>query len=214
MSTTFSDHRRPRNIRLGVLGIQGAVLEHERSLRKSLKELGMKGDVKRVRYEEEIEGLDGLVIPGGESSTISRILGQKKIREKIISRAEEGMHIMGTCAGAILLAKEGGTAVDGSDTQLLELMDIEVERNAFGRQRRSFESYVDTNIAKRFPGVFIRAPMIVNCWGKCTPLGRLEEVIIAAEQDNLLALVFHPELTSDLRIHTYFVQNIIKKYKK
>ncbi|MFW5907399.1 MAG: pyridoxal 5'-phosphate synthase glutaminase subunit PdxT [Candidatus Natronoplasma sp.] len=198
-------------MRLGVLGVQGAVLEHERSLRASLKELGVEGDVKTITAKDHLKGLDGLVIPGGESSTISRILDQKKMRENMISKANEGMHIMGTCAGAILLARQGGTAVGSSDTRLLEMMDMKVKRNGFGRQKRSFESYVDIkNIGENFPGVFIRAPIITECWGKCTSIGELEGLTIAAEQSNLLAVVFHPELTSDLSVHNYFIKKILK----
>lgn len=184
-------------------------MEHEKALKRTLEELEIAGQVKIVNSRDPLENLDGLVIPGGESSTISRILDRKKMREKIISKAEAGMHILGTCAGAILLANEGGTAVERSETRLLELMDMKVERNAFGRQRRSFESFVDIEkIGERFPGVFIRAPMIGECWGSCTPLAELEGIIVAAEQSNLLALVFHPELTSDLRIHRYFIEKI------
>ncbi|MEF8873921.1 MAG: pyridoxal 5'-phosphate synthase glutaminase subunit PdxT [Candidatus Thermoplasmatota archaeon] len=196
-------------MKIGVLGAQGAVLEHEKALKRTLEELEIDAGVKIIRSRSKLENLDGLVIPGGESSTISRILDRKNMREEIISKAEEGMHILGTCAGAILLASEGGKAVEDSDTRLLELMDMKVERNAFGRQKRSFESYVDIDkIGKRFPGVFIRAPMIEECWGSCTPLAELEDIIVAAEQSNLLALVFHPELTSDLRIHRYFIEKV------
>ncbi len=196
-------------MRIGVLGVQGAVSEHVSSFEKSLEKLGMDGQVVKIDEEEQIEGLDGLTIPGGESSTISRLI-ESGLRETISQEVKDGMHIMGTCAGSILLAKEGDEAVDRSDTRLLELMDMKVSRNAFGRQRYSFECELDiNNIGDDFPAVFIRAPAIDECWEGCEPLATIEDVIVGAEQDNFLALSFHPELTHDLRVHIYFLKKIV-----
>lgn len=196
-------------MKIGVLSVQGAVKEHMDALERALDEMDTDAGVMKVKSKEQLLDLDGLIIPGGESSTISRLIDKFDLRKKIIERSEEGMQIMGTCAGSILLAKEGDQAVDRSDTELLELMDMSVERNAFGRQKRSFESRLDINgIADDFPAVFIRAPAIVGCGAGCSTLAEIEDVIVAAEQDNHLALVFHPELTGDTRVHEYFLEKV------
>ena len=196
-------------MKIGVLAVQGAVSEHVNILKKAVDEMGLQGSVSPVRFPDEIEQLDGLVIPGGESSTISRLLDAMNIRDLIIEKAEGGMQLMGTCAGSILLAKEGDEAVDRSDTELLGLMDMSVKRNAFGRQKFSFEHRLDIErIADDFHAVFIRAPAIDECWKRCEPLSHVKDTIVAAEQDNLLALSFHPELTDDIRVHKYFLEKI------
>ncbi len=198
-------------MKIGVLAVQGAVSEHVTILNGAMDQMELEGSVSQVRFSDEIEPLDGLVIPGGESSTISRLLDAMEIRDLIIEKAEAGMQLMGTCAGSILLAKEGDEAVDRSDTKLLGLMDMSVKRNAFGRQKFSFEYKLDIDrIADEFHAVFIRAPAIDRCWGSCEPLSRVKDNIVAAEQDNLLALSFHPELTDDMRIHKYFLEKIIE----
>lgn len=196
---------------IGVLAVQGAVSEHVKILERAIDEHGFEGTVSEVKLPDEIQPLDGLVIPGGESSTISRLLDAMRIRELIIDKARDGMHIMGTCAGSILLAKEGDKAVDRSDTELLGLMDMSVKRNAFGRQKFSFEYNIDIDgIADSFHAVFIRAPAIDRCWVDCKPLARVKDTVVAAEQDNFLAFSFHPELTDDDRIHRYFIEKILE----
>lgn len=195
---------------VGVLSVQGAVVEHLKSLKKAADGIQVHLNLKKVRSAETIECLDGLIIPGGESSTISRLIDNLDLRRTITSRVEDGMQVMGTCAGSILLAKEGGPAVEDSDTRLLGLMDMKVERNAFGRQKDSFEYEMDIEgIATSFPAVFIRAPAITDCSGCCRPLGHIKDTIIAAEEKNRLALVFHPELTADDRVHRYFIEKMM-----
>ncbi len=196
-------------MKVGVLAVQGAVVEHMESTEKTMDELGLDGEVVRIRKRGSIPDCDGLIIPGGESSTISRLIDKFGLREKILEEAEEGMQIMGTCAGSILLASEGDEAVERSDTKLLKLMDMSVERNAFGRQKKSFEKQVDLDgIGREFPGVFIRAPAITGCGNGCRVLSKLEDTIIAAEDENKLAMVFHPELTGDTRVHEYFLEKM------
>lgn len=196
-------------MKIGVLAVQGAVSEHVSSLREVMEKLDIQGDVYSLKTPETVDKLDGLIIPGGESSTISRLIDTFRIREKVLKCASEGLYIMGTCAGSILLAKEGGRAVKKSDTNLLELMDMKVKRNAFGRQRESFEYPIDIEeIATDFKAVFIRAPAIERCGERCQVLSRLDDVIVAARQDNFFAFVFHPELTDDLRVHEYFLKEI------
>lgn len=194
---------------IGILSVQGAFLEHELSLKKASKKLDFEADIHRVKSSQDISNLDGLVIPGGESSTISRLIKRFDMSQMIIEKADEGMHILGTCAGSILMASEGDGAVQKSDTSLLSLMNMSVKRNAFGRQRYSFECKVDIEgICDNYPAVFIRAPAIKECRYDCTPLAHVDGTTIAAEQENLLSLVFHPELTEDLRIHEYFFEKV------
>ncbi len=196
-------------MKTGILSVQGAFLEHELSLKRASKKLDFNADINRVKSSQQISNLDGLVIPGGESSTISRLIENFEIGYAIKEKADQGMPIMGTCAGSILMATEGDKAVQKSNTSLLSLMNTSVKRNAFGRQRYSFEYSVDIKgVCENFPGVFIRAPAITECRDNCRSLAQIEGTTIAAEQENLLSLVFHPELTEDLRIHEYFLEKV------
>ena len=188
-------------MRIGVLAVQGAFVEHIAALHK------LKVEALPVRLPAELEGLDGLIIPGGESTSISRLMLEYDLASEIRNLAERGLAIMGTCAGMILLAREP------SDPKVrpLGLMDITVKRNAFGRQRESFEAELSIPALgeKPFPGVFIRAPIIEQANGSTEVLTRLDNgTIVAARQERLLASAFHPELTDDLRFHKYFVDII------
>lgn len=196
-----------RDVRkIGVLSVQGAVSEHLEMVNQALKETGSKGSVVVVKRRDQIEEMDSLIIPGGESTTISRLIEKQELREIIIRRAKVGMPIMGTCAGCILLAKAGDEEVQRTDTGLLSLMSMKVVRNAFGRQRESFEAGVRISAFEDdFPGVFIRAPAIVEVWGECNELARLDKYVVMAQQGNLLAVAFHPELSGDSRIHRFFL---------
>jgi 5'-phosphate synthase pdxT subunit len=188
-------------MRVGVLAVQGAFAEHIAALKK------LEVEAQPVRLPAELLGLDGLVIPGGESTSISRLLLDYDLADGIKDLAERGLAIMGTCAGMILLARES------ADPKIkpLGLMDIRVKRNAFGRQRESFE--VELTIPalgeKPFPGVFIRAPIIEQASDGVETLCQLDSsTIVAARQERLLAAAFHPELTDDLRFHKYFVDMV------
>ncbi len=185
-------------MRIGVLASQGAFAEHI----AKLQELGI--EAVPVRLPGELEGLRGLIIPGGESTTIGRLMRDYELTAKIRELAGKGMAVLGTCAGMILLAR------DSSDSRFepLGLMDITVRRNAFGRQRDSFEAElsVPTLGEKPFPGVFIRAPLIERVNGKAEVLATLAGgAIVGVREGKMLALAFHPELTDDLRFHRYFV---------
>lgn len=198
-------------IKIGVLGFQGAVSEHVEILNKTLKELGLKGQVFSVKTPEQLEEVRGLVIPGGESTTIGR-LSAKGLAAKIVERAAKGMPILGTCAGLILMAKEVYDAKLGPvDQPILRLMDMRVVRNFFGRQGESFEAPLTIPLLGResFPGVFIRAPVVEKVWGEAEPLATYNGKIVAVQQGRLLATAFHPELTEDLRLHKYFVKLIL-----
>lgn len=186
-------------MRVGVLALQGAVAEHIRMLEK----LGATAvSVKKV---EDLQGLDGLIIPGGESTTISKLMHKYDLMEAVRQFGEAKKPIFGTCAGAIVLAKE----IQGQKEHHLGLMDIKVERNAFGRQKDSFEVVLPVaDVAADYPAVFIRAPYIVEVGERGRVLAKYEDKIVAARVDHYLACAFHPELTEDTRLHKYFLDMI------
>lgn len=150
-----------------------------------------------------------MIIPGGESTTISRILFKSGVYDAILQRLQQDtLYIIGTCAGCVLLAKE--IVGNKDDVKLLHTMDMQVERNAFGRQKESFEKSIRIKgFSEPYNAIFIRAPTIKKVWGKCEILSEIDKKIIAARQDKFLALSFHPELTNDLRIHEYFLEMIV-----
>jgi 5'-phosphate synthase pdxT subunit len=195
-------------INIGVIGIQGAISEHHASMRKALEETKNPGNVFIVRHKEDLKNIDAIILPGGESTTISRILFQSGLHNEILNLIEtNNIPIMGTCAGCVLLAKELTHASD--DVKLLKLIDMKVKRNAFGRQKNSFEQKISIDgLNNPYNAVFIRAPIIEKIWGKCKPLAKIDDEIVMVRQNNLLALSFHPELTEDLRIHKYFLEMI------
>ncbi|MDO8692189.1 MAG: pyridoxal 5'-phosphate synthase glutaminase subunit PdxT [Dehalococcoidia bacterium] len=190
--------------KVGVLALQGAFAEHLSALAR----LGIEG--LPVRLPEQLDGLDGLIIPGGESTTISKLMLSYGIFEALRVRIESGLAVWGTCAGMILLARE----TDDKKLPVTGLMDIRVKRNAFGRQLESFEH--DLSIPALGPdpfhAVFIRAPVIECVGANVEVLARLSPgPIVAARQGRLLATAFHPELTTDLRFHQYFLGKVAGK---
>jgi len=202
-----------KKLKLGVLALQGAVSEHIEVLEKAMKRLKFKGEVIKVRKKDDLEGISGLVIPGGESTTINKLMIKTEIQEEILKLAKKGLPILGTCAGAILLAKKGDEQVEKTNIILLDLMEMKVLRNAYGRQVNSFEVEVKIPAIgqKFFKAVFIRAPIIEKVWGKTLIWAQYQKEIIGARKGNILALTFHPELTNNLRIHEYFIK-IARKY--
>ncbi len=191
-------------MRIGVLSLQGDFSEHTAILEK----LGV--EVTAVRQPAQLEGLDGLIIPGGESTTMLNLMRSYNLVQPLRELIQNGLPVMGTCAGMILLAKR----VTNTDMETLAVMDIEVRRNAFGRQVDSFEAELDIPLPgeEPFPAVFIRAPFIVDTDSGVEILCRLpDDTIVAARQGNLLALAFHPELNCDSRLHRYFL-DMVKGY--
>ena len=189
----------------GVLALQGDFLEHVQMLRS------LDVETVEVRLPQQLRELDGLIIPGGESTTIGKLAVAYKLVEPIRRMAEEGRPVWGTCAGMILLAKD-----IGRDQPLIGVMDVAVKRNAFGRQVDSFEAdlaipALDAVSAaeeqgRPFRAVFIRAPYIQSVGDQVLVLSRLADgTIVAARQDNLLATAFHPEISGDTRFHRYFL---------
>ncbi len=195
-------------MRIGIIGVQGDVSEHVEAVARAMKEFGFVGEAFAVRRLEDLEKVDGLTIPGGESTTISKVLMKRGLFDEIVRRVQdESMPIMGTCAGCILLAKEGGVQAEKTETRLLALMDMAVDRNAFGRQKESFEAELEVEgLPTPFHGVFIRAPAILRTWGECRTLSRYGDKIVLARQGNLIGSAFHPELGGDLRIHRWFLE--------
>lgn len=190
---------------VGVLALQGDVREHLRALTACAV------DVRAVRRPADLEGLDGIVLPGGESTTIDKLSRIFGLREPLIEALGAGLPAYGSCAGMILLAKN---VLDGTqDQKTFGALDITVRRNAFGRQVESFEADVDLVGIAGGPmhAVFIRAPWVeridngVEILGAVVPPGLVESKIIAVRHENVMATSFHPEVTDDLRIHRYFV---------
>jgi len=196
------------SLNFGVLSIQGDVLENILSVKAAIDALDIDAIVTAVRTPDEISKVDGLVIPGGESTTIgqlSKFNGSLKIlKEKI----EQGMPVLGICAGMIMLSKTAKDKVVGKiDQPLLNILDIKLERNSFGRQRESFESDVSLNPIgiPSFNGVFIRSPSISDVGSDVEILSKFNEKIVAVKKNNVIGVAFHPELTSDISLHKYFV---------
>jgi 5'-phosphate synthase pdxT subunit len=186
-------------MRIGVLAAQGAFAEHIATLHK------LQVEALPVRLLQELRGLDGLIVPGGESTSISHLMLAYNLMSEIRKLAKSGLPIFGTCAGMILLANR---ISDADKVEPIGVMNITVRRNAFGRQVDSFET--DLKIPalgeKLFPGVFIRAPLIEQAGSEVEILASLaDSTIVAARQGNLLATAFHPELTDDSRFHQYFL---------
>ena len=183
---------------IGVLAIQGDFAEHITALNK----LGI--ETREVRLPDHLEGVDGLIIPGGESTTLSRLMDIYHLRGPIAQMAQEGKAVWGTCAGMIMLAQE----ITEEDPVPLKLMDIGVRRNAFGRQVDSFEQDLEISGLgpEPFHGIFIRAPRIIRVGQDIEVLASLPDgEPVAARQGPLLATSFHPELTGDTRFHEHFV---------
>lgn len=194
-------------MRIGVIAIQGNVEEHVNAMVKALKQSNVEGEVLKIKHKGTVPTCDAIILPGGESTTLGRLMDREGISEEIKEAARSGIPVMGTCAGLVLLAKEGGEQVHRTKQSLLGLMDIRVKRNAFGRQKESFEAFVDFS-GKPFNAVFIRAPYIEKCGKNVEIISRYNGFIVAARENNIIALAFHPELTDDMSIHHYFLEMI------
>jgi 5'-phosphate synthase pdxT subunit len=194
------------NVKIAVIAIQGNVEEHISVAERALKEIGLGGEVIPVRHSGTILTCDAIILPGGESTTLGRLMAREGIDVEIKEAAFAGKPIMGTCAGLVLLAKDGGEQVMRTGQKLLGLMDISVNRNAFGGQKESFEIPIKVSMLDSpYNMVFIRAPVITRVGQDVEILAKFNDKIVAARQGNILGLAFHPELTDDLRIHCYFL---------
>ncbi len=210
-------------MRIGVVGVQGGVYEHVYMLKKALEALGVDGEVVVVKKPGQLAGVDGVVLPGGESTTIVRLAKKTGLWDALRDAVRSGLPAFGTCAGAVLLAARVRDArVGDARVETLSALDVTIVRNAYGRQRESFEIDVELPWGdKPFRAVFIRAPAIIE-WGPevqvlaSLPSDKVHllveappETPILVRQGNVLASTFHPELSGDTRIHEYFV-NIIR----
>jgi pyridoxal 5'-phosphate synthase pdxT subunit len=181
-------------MKIGVLALQGAFVEHVRTFRS----IGV--EAVEVRLPEDLEGVSGLALPGGESTAIRRLIERWGLRQPILDLAESGAPIFGTCAGMILLARE----IEGGEPPVLPLLDVSVRRNAFGRQLDSFEGELDVPMLGSEPvhGVFIRAPIIERVGPSVDVMARLDDGrIVAVREKNVIATAFHPELAGETRFH-------------
>lgn len=186
-------------MKVGVLALQGAVAEHIRSISLA----GAEGVL--IKKVEQLDGIDGLIIPGGESTTIGKLMRKYDFMDAIRQFSAQGKPIFGTCAGLIVLAER----IQGDEEAHLKLMDITVARNAFGRQRESFETdLVVKGIDETVRAVFIRAPLILEVGAGVEILSTYKDEIVTARQGHLLAASYHPELTDDCRLHQFFVEMI------
>lgn len=187
------------HMRIGVLALQGAVAEHIRSLQAAGAEAAA------VKRTEELDNLDGLIIPGGESTTIGKLMRKYGFMDALRDFAAAGKPLFGTCAGLIVLADR----IEGQEEAHLRLMDMTVARNAFGRQRESFETDLEVKgIDEPVRAVFIRAPLIKSVGDGVDVLSTYKDEIVTARQGNLLAASYHPELTDDYRLHAYFLDMV------
>lgn len=198
---------------VGVLAIQGDVRENLLSVKKAIEESGINANVIEVKTPDDIEKLDGLIIPGGESTTIGQLSlvngSMKIIKDKI----QAGMPVLGICAGMILLSSTAkDRIVGGIDQPLLDVLDVKLERNSFGRQGESFESDISLNSIgiSKFNGVFIRAPSVTEVGTDVEILSEFDNKIVAVKQGNIIGTSFHPELTQDASLHKYFLSLINK----
>lgn len=195
-------------VKIGILAIQGDVAENINATKKAAKELGIDCDVFPVKTPEEISKIDAIILPGGESTTIGQLSlvnsSLKTLKEKI----ESGMPTLGICAGMILLSKTADDRVVGKTNQpILDLVDVKLERNSFGRQKNSFEANISMeplNIS-HYTGVFIRAPSISEVGSDVEILSKFDEKIVAIKKGNIIGTSFHPELTQDSSLHKYFL---------
>ena len=193
------------NIKVGVLALQGAVREHIQIMDK----LGV--EAISIKRKEQLADVDGLIIPGGESTAIGKLLRQYDLREPILDLHTKGKPILGTCAGLILISKH----ITENSEPYLPLLDVTVQRNAFGRQVDSFEADLPIKgVAEDFQAVFIRAPLITEIGSDVEVLSTVSDQVVAVRQDNLLGISFHPELTDDARLHAYFLSMVKKAIEK
>jgi len=191
---------------VGVLAVQGDFAEHAAMLRRAAQDQGRDVVVREVRTPRDLQDLDGLIVPGGESTTIGKLLVAYGLEAPIRAAAQAGMPVWGTCAGMILLAQE---IRGGEPDARIGLMDMTVHRNAFGRQIDSFETDLDfVGLAKPIHAVFIRAPLVERLGPAAEPLATLPDGrVVAARQGRLLATAFHPELTPDTSLHGWFLES-------
>ncbi|WP_434303399.1 pyridoxal 5'-phosphate synthase glutaminase subunit PdxT [Clostridium botulinum] len=190
-------------MKVGVLDLQGSVVEHMKILEKIDNV-----EPVRVKYKEELDNIQGIILPGGESTTLGKILKDFNIYDTLKEKIEKGLPVWGTCAGMILLAKD----IEGQEESYFRVIDIKVKRNAYGSQLNSFfiEEMLEDIDKEPIELVFIRAPYITTVGSNVSILKKVRKNIVAAKEKNVLVTSFHPELTEDTRFHKYFIDKFIK----
>jgi len=198
-----------KSVIIGVLGFQGDIEENVAATKDALHDLQVEGSIELVRYPEEAEKVDGLILPGGESTVQSTLAAIQRSLPVIKKRISEGMPVLGTCAGMIMLSRRAFDRVIGDTKQnLIGNLDVVIERNAFGRQGDSFEADLDIGMLGKeaFKGVFIRAPAVSEVGKDVEVIAKLNNKIVAVKQKNIIGTSFHPELSGDSRMHSHFVK--------
>lgn len=206
-----------KELTIGIVGMQGDVEEHKASVEHAFRDMDLSGDIKWVRSAKQIVSIDGLIIPGGESTVIGNILSSRQMFQPIKDLVCKGLPVFGTCAGLIILAKKNYDKVVGEKEQpKLGVMNVTVERNSFGRQKESFETELEIQKLgnKKFKGVFIRAPSIIEVGSDVQILSKLNDLAVAVQEGNIIGTTFHPELICDIRLHKYFLTTIISNLHK
>ena len=207
-------------LKVGILSIQGDIEENSNAIKESFEELGIEGGIVYIKDLSDLDELDGLIIPGGESTVIGMLLFLQGIQVDLLKKKiQDGLPILGTCAGLIILSNKAYDKTIGETKQeLLKVLDVTIERNAFGRQHESFESELDIPYIgeREFNGVFIRGPAITEIGKNVEVIAKYENKIVAVRQNNILGTSFHPELANDNRFHTNLTKSMVEynKYKK
>ena len=197
------------NLTMGVLGLQGDIEEHLAAIDGALSKLGLEGGSILVKSLDDVKRIDALVIPGGESTVMGGLSSVKGIAAAVRERINKGLPTLGTCAGMILLAKRAQDRVVGETNQtLIGALDIEVERNSFGRQSESFEAELRLQLPKAssFHGVFIRAPSVRSMGEGVRELARLGDSVVAVQQGRIIGTAFHPELSGSTLLHEHLIE--------
>ncbi|MGQ9478965.1 MAG: pyridoxal 5'-phosphate synthase glutaminase subunit PdxT [Thermoproteota archaeon] len=198
------------SIKIGILDLQGDIGEHEKAFTLTCEKIDAEFEIKRVKDSASLSDVDCIVIPGGESTSISRLAFRSSILAELRRRIVDGLPTLGTCAGLVMLAKRVKDRVIGETGQeTLGVLNVEVERNFFRRQRESFETLIDIPCIEGGPfrAVFIRAPVVTSMWSG-DALAFLQGKIVMVREGRILAVSFHPELTQDTRIHEFFLRDV------
>ena len=202
-----------KSVIIGVLAFQGDIEENVAATKHALQELQVEGNIELVRYPEDVEKVDGLILPGGESTVQSTLAAIQRSLPLMKKRISEGMPVLGICAGMIMLSRRVFDRVIGDTKQkLIGNLDIVIERNAFGRQGDSFEADIDIGILGKeaFRGVFIRAPAVSEVGKDVEVIAKLNNKVVAVKQKNIIGTSFHPELSGDSRMHRQFVKMAVE----
>lgn len=199
------------SVSIGILGMQGDIQENRLALERAADEMRYNFTIVRVMAPKDVSKLDGLVIPGGESTTIGSMARTNETADAIRQKVADGMPVLGICAGMILLANQASDRTVGRTGQpLLDCLDIQLERNSFGRQRQSFEAEISMEGIgiPKYRGVFIRAPAIVSAPGQAETIATIDGKVVAIKKGNIMGVAFHPELTHDSAVHRHFIDMV------